>query len=111
MPGAQLANRVRELGYAPREVDSLEEFQRLASSVRPLFALVDLNWDHGDVTDALHQLRADAATSHLPVLAFSLRSAPALDDAAIAAGATLVAAGDSIPKQMPDLIERLLQVD
>jgi len=111
MPGAQLANRLREIGYAPGVVASLKELPDAACELKPIFVLVDLDWDAGDVMLALHALRSQASTAHLPVLAFSNHPEESVREAALAAGATLVAAGDSVARQLPQLVERLLHVD
>jgi CheY-like chemotaxis protein len=111
MPGAQLVNLLRELGYAPRVVGALAELAAAARESGPIFALVDLEWDKGDVMLALRELRSDSAIAHLPVLAFAAQPEESVREAALAAGATLVAAGDAVARQLPQLVERLLHVD
>lgn len=111
LPGSQLANRLRDLGYRVQVVAEAASLVMLAEQEKPLLVLVDLASDHGDVCAAIMELRNHPATAHLPVLAFAEQRRAELQAQAHEAGATLVASDELILAQLPQLLEKVLEVE
>jgi CheY-like chemotaxis protein len=109
MPGSQLVNRLQDLNYLVRVVSDLTSFQESARAEGPLLAIVDLAG--GDaVCRAIATLNADAATQHIPIIAFAGERATKLQAAAQKAGATLVVSEAAIANYLPQLLNQALQV-
>jgi CheY-like chemotaxis protein len=110
MPGTQLPNRLQDLGYrvttVPQAADLAEETLRLL----PMLVILDLGVQGTDVCEIIRQLRSAEATRHIPVLAFSDSRHRKLQDAARAAGATLVAGSAALLPQLPQLLEQVLEI-
>ena len=110
MPGSQLVNRLQDLNYLVRVVNDLASLQQSARNEGPLLAILDLAG--GDaVCRAIADLKADAATSHIPVIAFAEERAVKLQAAAQKAGAKLVAGEAAITGHLPQLLNRALQFE
>jgi CheY-like chemotaxis protein len=75
-----------------------------------MLAVVDLEAKRDDVCRAIAALRADAATQHIPIIAFAGESAAELQAAAQKAGATLVVGATTIANYLPQLLNQALQV-
>ena len=109
--GSQLVNRLRDLGYRVLAITDPTTLVVQAERERPLLVLVDLESRANDLCAIIGQLRAHPGTQHLPVIAFCQQKNTHLQDAAHAAGATLVAGENAILSQLPHLLEQALQVD
>jgi CheY-like chemotaxis protein len=109
MPGSQLVNRLQDLNYLVRVVNDLASFQESARAEGPLLAIVDLAGG-GAVCRAIAELKADAATQHIPIIAFAGEQATELQAAAQMAGATLVVGEAAIANYLPQLLNQALQV-
>ncbi len=110
MPGSQLVNRLQDAQY---RVIALDNAARLAATVQaemPLLLLADLA-AKGDVLGALGKVKADAATSHVPILAFAPDAAPELLTAAQQSGANLAVTESALVNHLPQLLEQVLRVD
>ena len=109
MPGSQLVNRLQDLNYLVRVVNDLASFQESARAEGPLLAIVDLAG--GDaVCRVIAALKADAATQHIPIIAFAGEQAAELQAASQKAGATLVVGEATIANYLPELLNQALQV-
>jgi CheY-like chemotaxis protein len=111
LPGSQLVNRLQDLGYRVHTVLQLSELAGAAEKEKPMVLLMDLKTAAGDVGAAIRRIRTSAQTSHLPILAFTGKRNRKLQESATEAGASLVAFDDAILKQLPQLLEQVLQVD
>ena len=109
MPGSQLVNRLQDLNYRVLAVNDLASLRQCARSESPLLLLVDLSG--GDVCRAIAALKADAATRHIPVIAFADEQAAELQADAQKAGATLVVGEANIANYLPELLNQALQVE
>lgn len=78
---------------------------------KPLLVIVDLQSKRTDVCGEIKKLRSNLTTQHIPVLAFAPEKNPQLQDAARAAGATLVASDSGILEQLPHLLKQVLEVE
>jgi CheY-like chemotaxis protein len=75
-----------------------------------MLAVMDLESSHDDVCRAIAALKADAATQHIPIIAFGGEQAAELQAAAQKAGATLVVGETTIANYLPQLLNQALQV-
>jgi len=110
MPGSQLANKLRDLNYRVQAVNDPASFHSSARDERPLLAIVDLAGGEA-VCSAIAALKTDAATNHIPVIAFAAEGAAQLLDAAQQAGAKLVVSETTIANYLPELLNQALQVE
>ena len=111
MPGSQLANRLQDLNYRVLAVNDLAVLPARVRAETPLLVLADLGSGGHTVCQAIAALKADAATQHIPVLAFAAENAAPLMEAAQKAGATLVAGETAMVNHLPQLLNQVLQVD
>lgn len=111
LPGSQLTNRLRDLGYRVATIADPESLVDQVQQEKPLLAVLDLTSSRVNVCDLIGRLKADPATAHLPILAFSGQKDDKLQVAARAAGATLVASKEGILAQLPMLLEQVLEVN
>jgi CheY-like chemotaxis protein len=110
LPGSQLANRLRDLGYRVQTITDPEALVAQAEQDKPLVVLLDLASKSADTCDLIKRLKENSATAHLPVLAYTEQKNKKLQEAAIQAGATLVAVDTAILAQLPQLLEQALEV-
>jgi CheY-like chemotaxis protein len=111
MPGSQLVNRLQDLNYRVETVNNLASLQHCAQSEGPMLVFVDLEASGGDVCLAITALKSDAATQHVPVVAFASERAVELQAAAQKAGAKLVVSETALLSQLPELLSQVLQVE
>lgn len=111
LPGSQLTNRLRDLGYRVQTIADPETLLDQVAQEKPLLAVVDLSSSRTDMCAHIGRLKSDPTTAYLPVLAFSGQKDRKLQEAARAAGANLVASKEGILAQLPMLLEQVLQVD
>ncbi len=110
MPGSQLVNRLQDLNY---RVLVLNEAERLVATIQremPLLLFVDLAAP-GGVCEMIGQLKAAAATAHVPVITFAPDNAPGLLTAAQNAGANVTVSESAIVNHLSQLIDQALRVD
>ena len=110
MPGSQLVNKLQDLNYRVQTVNDPAAFQSCARAEKPLLAIADLAG--GDaVCGAIAALKTDAATGHIPVIAFAAEGAAEVLDAAQRAGAKLVVSEATIANYLPELLNQALQIE
>jgi len=110
LPGSQLVNRLQDLNYRVQAVNDLTSLLSCAQSEGPMLVVVDLESSHEDVCRAIAALKADAATQHIPIIAFASEQAKELQSAAQKAGTTLVVSEATITNYLPELLNQALQV-
>jgi CheY-like chemotaxis protein len=110
MPGSQLVNKLQDLNYRVQTVSDPALLQPGALRESPLLVLVDLAGGDKIVT-AIAGLKADAATSHIPVIAFAAEGATQAMAAARKAGAKFVVSENAIANHLPELLEQALQIE
>jgi CheY-like chemotaxis protein len=111
LPGSQLVNRLQDLGYRVRAVTDASVLAASAEQEKPLLVLVDLESSQWQVSGVITELRKNSATRHLPVIAFACEEETGLQQAARAAGATLVVSEAGLLSQLPQLLDQALQVE
>ena len=110
MPGSQLVNRLQDLNY---RVLALDNAARLAATVQremPLLLVADLD-AKGDVMNAIKKIKADEATSHVPIIAFAPDNSPELLAAAQADGVNLAVTESALTGHLSQILEQALHVD
>jgi CheY-like chemotaxis protein len=110
MPGSQLVNKLQDLNYRVQTVNDPAAFHSCARDERPLLAIVDLAG--GDaVCSAIAVLKTDAATRHIPVIAFAAEDANQAMEAAQKAGAELAVSEAAIANHLPELLNQALHIE
>jgi CheY-like chemotaxis protein len=110
MPGSQLVNRLQDLNYRVQAVNDLASLLQCARSEGPLLVIADLA-GRDEVCRVIAALKADAATHHIPVIAFAGEQAAEWQAAAQKAGATLAVSEAAIINYLPQLLNQALQVE
>ena len=110
MPGSQLVNRLQDLKY---RVLATSEAATLAEAVRtemPLLLFVDMQTT-GDIPSVISQIKGDAATAHVPIIAFAPDAETALAETAKNSGANLAVGDSAVLNHLTQLIDRALAVE
>ncbi len=110
-PGSQLVNRLQDLKYRVKTVADAGMLVDCAEQAKPMVVLADLEPSGADVCAAIRRLKQNAATRHLPVIAFRGERAAELEAAAQAAGATLVVSDSAILSHLAQFLEQALHVE
>ena len=76
-----------------------------------MLVLADLESSRNDICQVIAELRKDAATQHIPVIAIVREGDTTLLKAAQTAGATLVAGENAILNHLAQFLDRALQVE
>src|SRR5580704_10308778 len=71
LPGSQLVNRLQDEGYRVQTVPGTDALVAAAEQEKPLIVLADLAPATAKVPEVIGRLRQNAATSHIPVIAFA----------------------------------------
>ena len=111
LPGTQVVNRLTDLGYRVTATQTAVDVPRLVREHRPMVLIADLALRNGDFCGIIGHLRASPDLAHVPVLGYCDPKNRRLVDAALEAGAKLVAAEQGIPDQLPQLLDHVLSVD
>ena len=111
LPGSQLVNRLQDLNYRVQAISDASKVVECAEQSTPMLVLADLESTRNNVCTALARLRQNAATQHLPVIAFGGEAEATLREAAQKAGATLVVTETAILSHLPQLLEQALRVE
>ena len=110
MPGSQLVNRLQDLNYRVLTVNNIDLLAATAKRESPILLLVDLD-SGADVCGAIEKIKADDASSHLPVIAFAPDNRSELLIAAEAAGANFTVGESALAGHLPQLVDRALHVE
>ena len=111
LPGTQLVNRLQDLNYRVQTVNDADKLAACAEQEKPMLVLADLNSSRQNVCPAIEQLRHNAGTSHIPIIAFGPEYGGDLQNSALKAGATLVVSELAILNHLTEFLERALRVE
>jgi len=111
LPGTQLVNRLQDLNYRVRAVMDSNTLVAIARQEKPMLVLADLQSSRNDICKVIAELRNDASTQHIPVIAVAKEGDSSLQKAAQTAGATLVAGETAILSHLSQFLDRALQVE
>lgn len=111
MPGSQLVNRLRDLEYRIQTVNEPAGLEACAQTEGPMLIFADLaDREQADTLKVITKLRANAATRHIPIVAFGAED-DALQQAAQTAGATMAVGETALLAHLPGLLEQALRVE
>ena len=110
MPGSQLVNRLQDLNYRVLAVSNAALLAATAKRESPLLLLADLDAS-GDIGGAIEKIKADPASSHLPVIAFAPDHRSELLAVAEKAGANFTVGEAALMGHLPHLLDRALHIE
>jgi CheY-like chemotaxis protein len=110
LPGTQLINRLQDLKYRVQALTDSSALVATARQEKPMIVLADLVSSRGSISQAIAELRANADTKHIPVIAFFSEQAAAGAEAARQAGA-LVVSDTAILNHLPQFLDQALNVE
>jgi CheY-like chemotaxis protein len=110
MPGSQIVNRLQDLNYRVQAVHNAATLAATVKREMPLLLLADC-LAQGDVRTAIGKIKAEAATAHLPIIAFGPDNEPELLAAAQQAGASFAIGESGVAAHLPQLVDRALHVE
>jgi CheY-like chemotaxis protein len=110
MPGSQVVNRLQDLNYRVLAVNNAALLAAIVKRETPLLLLADLD-ARADICTAIGKIKADAASAHLPVIAFAPEDRPELLAAAEKAGANFTVGETALTSHLPQLVDRALLVE
>ena len=106
---SRVESAVRPLPYTLRTAASPDKIREIAAADPPPAAiLVSLSARRFDPNALIRDLKSDAATRDIPLLAFAGHVEKDKHTAARAAGADVTAANSSVSQHLPRLLARLL---
>ena len=111
LPGSQLVNRLQDINYRVQAIADADRLVECAEQAKPMVVLADLQSTRNNVNAAIARLKQNAATKHIPVIAFSGESTGELQTAARAAGANLVVTDTAILTHLPQFLDQALQLE
>lgn len=111
MPGSRLVARFEEMGYRVSTVADPGRLMATAKEALPMLVVADLTNGRGDVLAAVEGLRGDAATAHLPVIAYAAKEDGNQREAALRAGVQVVATDATIVQHLGPFVDQALQLD
>jgi len=111
LPGTQLVNRLQDLKYRVLTVTDADQLLVCTRQEKPMLVVVDLVSAGKDVCGIIAQLKRDASTEHVPIIAFAPEEAVDLQNAARTAGATLVASDTGMLNHLSQFLDQALQVE
>ena len=110
LPGSQLVNRLQDLNYRVQAVNDPAVLLATVQKDMPMLLLADLT-SRADIVKVITDLKADAATAHIPVIAFAEEKALAKLAAAQKAGAALAVSDTALTSYLPQLLNQALHLD
>ena len=111
LPGTQVVNRLQDLNYRVRAVMDSNTLVAIARQEKPMLVLADLDSTRNDICRVIAELKSDALTQHIPVIAIAKEGDATLLKAARAAGATLIAGETAILSHLSHYLDQALQVE
>jgi CheY-like chemotaxis protein len=111
LPGTQLVNRLQDLGYRVQTLDAATGLVKQAEGEKPIIVVADVGPRNDQLINSIGHLKKNASTAHIPVIAIADAQDTALQEAARAAGATLVVNETAILVHLQQFLEQALQVD
>ena len=106
LPGSQLVNRLQDLGWRVQVIHDGSTLERAAEEHKPVLVFVDLHGTKHPVCNAVHHVRKNEATAHLPIIAFT--NDPAMNQTAADAGANLVVSDTAVLQHLEQFIDQAL---
>jgi CheY-like chemotaxis protein len=109
LPGTQLGIRLEDLGYRVETLSQLSTLRQVCERQKPMVVVAEISRDPKTCA-AIAALRKDAATKHIPVVAYTATHDAQLQAEAQQAGVTLLASSTAMIEQLPQLLDQALEV-
>jgi len=78
---------------------------------KPMLVLADLRASQQDVCAAIGKLKCNPSTQHIPVVAFGAEDQPANQQAALAAGVSLVVSESALLNHLSECLDQALSLE
>ena len=111
LPGSQLVNRLQDLGHRVHTLNDGAGLVEHALKEKPMLVIADVGPHNDRMIAAIGELRNNPDTAHIPVIAIADAVNVKLQEAARAAGATLVVNETTILVHLSQFLEQALQVE
>jgi CheY-like chemotaxis protein len=111
MPCGPLVTRLEDRGYRVLTIADPAVLLTKAEVEKPMLVIADLEPKQAQVCAAIAQLRSGTATAHIPIIAIAAANHVEVQEAARAAGATLVVQDNAILQHLDQFLEQALQVE
>lgn len=111
LPGSQLVNRLQDLNYRVQSVSDTSLLVPSCEQAKPMLVLADLRAGHKDICAAISRLKQNAATQHVPVIAFGEDPGPEVQQSALDSGATLIVSESALLHHLPQCLDQALSVE
>ena len=106
LPGSQLVNRLQDLGWRVQVIHDGSTLEMAAEEHKPVLVFVDLHSTRHPICNAIHHIRQNKSTSHLPIIAFATDET--MNKTAVDAGANLVVSDTAILQHLDQFIDQAL---
>jgi CheY-like chemotaxis protein len=110
MPGSQLVIKLQDISYRVLTLNKPDLLAPSAGREMPMIIFTELGAGN-EVPSAIEKIKADPATSHIPIISFAPDNAPAPLAAAQKSGANLAVSDSVLLNHLPQLIDQALQVE
>lgn len=111
LPGSRLVNVLQDLKYRVQTIADPALLVECAEQAKPMLVLADLESQRSNVCEAIGRLKKNAATEHIPVVAFGTENGTPLEAAAKTAGVTLVVGESALLNHLPQVLEQALHLE
>jgi len=107
---SQLTERLEGVRYRPAVINRPADLVSVAETQKAMVVLVDVEGLPVPTLAAIEQLRANQATSHIPVIAFAKEADGATQASLVAKGATIVVNEVAVLDHLAQLLDRALEI-
>ena len=111
LPGTQLSQRLRDMGYRVQVAEREGDVLRSAAEFKPMVMVVDLGGAEDPFCDVIRRMGSDTSTSHIPIIAICKDQERLTEEKARKAGAKLVVPESAILSHLPQFLEQALSLD
>ena len=111
LPGSQLVNRLQDLKYRVQTVSDTSLLVECCEESKPMLLLADLRASQQDVCGAIGKLKSNPSTQHIPVVAFGAEDQPDRQQAALAAGVSLVVSESALLNHLSECLDQALSLE
>ena len=111
LPGSQLVNRLQDLKYRVQTVSDTSLLVECCEESKPMLVLADLRASQQDVCGAIGKLKSNPSTQHIPVVAFGAEDQPDRQQAALAAGVSLVVSESALLNHLSECLDQALSLE
>jgi CheY-like chemotaxis protein len=111
LPGSQLVNRLQDLRYRVQTVSDTSLLVESCDQSKPMLVVADLRSAQQDVCAAIAQLKRNASTQHIPVIAFGAEEQSELQKTALASGVALIVSESALLNHLSECLDQALSLE